>query len=62
MGLYKPKEEQTTYCEVTLSKENEIELMFSSDCGKYGTDEILQIFNYTPDELLDILIKIQDEE
>ena len=38
--LYKPKEEQTVSVSIVQGKEK-ISIEFSSDCGKFGTDEML---------------------
>lgn len=39
--LYKSKEEQTTTCEIK-QEDGRIVLDFYSDCGKFGTDEMLE--------------------
>lgn len=52
--LYKPKEEQIT--EVEISRvDGKINLLFSSDCGKFGMSEPLDEYTLTPDKLLEIL-------
>ena len=52
--LYKPKEEQVTTCEIK-QKDGKIVLYFYSDCGKFGTDEMLDSYKLTPERLLQIL-------
>ena len=52
--LYKPKEEQTTTCEIK-QEDGKIVLDFYSDCGKFGTDEMLDGYKLTPERLLQIL-------
>jgi len=53
-NLYKPKEEQTTTCEIK-QEDGKIVLDFYSDCGKFGTDEMLDGYKLTPERLLQIL-------
>lgn len=38
-----------------------IHILFTSDCGKFGTDEVLDSFELTPLELLTILQTHYDE-
>lgn len=52
--LYKPKEEQTTSCEIK-QEDGKIVLDFYCDCGKFGTDEMLDGYKLTPERLLQIL-------
>jgi len=52
--LYKPKEEQTKTCKIK-HEDGKIVLEFYSDCGKFGTDEMLDSYKLTPDRLLQIL-------
>jgi len=52
--LYKAKEEQTITCEIRQEDGNII-LDFYSDCGKFGTDEMLDGYKLTPERLLQIL-------
>ena len=52
--LYKPKEEQTTKVEVR-EEHGKIVIDFYSDCGKFGTDEMLDGYKLTPERLLQIL-------
>jgi len=52
--LYKKQEDLTYKIEVTL-KDSKINLLFSADCGKHGTDEVLDEYDLTPLELLNIL-------
>ena len=58
--LYKPKEEQKTSVEFKQLSNGEIELIFSSDCGKFGTDEILDIHTLTPKKLLEVVQNAED--
>lgn len=57
--LYKPKEEQTIECDIK-QENNKIIIDFSSDCGKFGTDEMLAGYILTPDRLLRILNERED--
>ena len=51
--LYKDKKDQTV--EVSIKqKDGVIELEFSSDCGKFGTDEPLAGYKLTTRRLLEI--------
>lgn len=60
MGLlYKPKEEQTTSLEIE-QEDGFIILEFSSDCGKFGTDEPLAGYKFTPKRLLEIIQSFDD--
>ena len=52
--LYKPKEDQTLTCDIK-QENNKIVIDFSSDCGKFGTDEMLDGYVLTPERLLQIL-------
>ena len=52
--LYKPKEEQTIDCDIK-KENNKLVIDFSSDCGKFGTDEMLDGYILTPQRLLQIL-------
>ena len=50
--LYKDK----TKVSVEIKQiEGRVELNFSSDCGKFGTDEMLDGYKLTPERLLQIL-------
>lgn len=57
--LYKPKEEQTTEVEIKQI-DGFVELEFYSDCGKFGTHEMLAGFKLTPDRFLQILNERED--
>lgn len=57
--LYKPKEEQVIKISITQGKEK-ISFEFSSDCGKFGTDEMLSGWILTPERLLQILSERED--
>jgi len=52
--LYKPKEEQTLTCEIK-QEDGKIIIDFTKDCGKFGTDEMLDGYVLTPERLLQIL-------
>jgi hypothetical protein len=58
--LYKPKEEQTISVDVKTFPDGKIELLFHSDCGKFGTDEILDGYKLTAERLLNILQERDD--
>ncbi len=58
--LYKPKEEQTLSCDIKIDKKGKIIIDFSSDCGKFGTDEMLAGWVLTPERLLQILDERED--
>ena len=53
--LYKPKEEQTVSVEFEFVEGGKIQIDFTSDCGKFGTDEMLDGYVLTPERLLQIL-------
>ena len=53
--LYKPKQEQTVSVNIKILKDKRIVLDFYSDCGKFGTNEVLTGYILTPEILLDIL-------
>ena len=57
--LYKPKSEQTVSFDVVITKST-IELDFHSDCGKYGTDEMLAVYKLSAERLLQILNDRED--
>ena len=59
MDLYKAKAQQTIDLEIKFNWDKTISLNFSSDCGKFGTDEMLDCYKLTAERLLDIL---QDRE
>ncbi len=54
--LYKDKKDVKYSVEVK-QKGNKINLLFTADCGKFGTDEILDEYKLTPLSLLNILQK-----
>ena len=56
--LYKDSKDVTIEVCIALI-EGKIVLDFSSDCGKFGTDEMLDGYTLTPERLLEIL---QDRE
>ena len=49
--LYKNKKDQTLTCN-TYGK---VHIDFWKDCGKFGTDEMLDQYKLTPERLLQIL-------
>ena len=53
--LYKPKEEQTVEVSIEILKDKRIVLDFYSDCGKFGTHEMLSGYKLTAKRLLQIL-------
>jgi hypothetical protein len=53
--LYKPKEEQTLSVGFKFSEDGKIQIYFTSDCGKFGTNEMLDNYVLTPERLLQIL-------
>ena len=57
--LYKPKEEQTLKVEI-IQLNGKIAIDFWSDCGKHGTDEMLQGYILTPERLMQILSERDD--
>jgi len=53
-ALYKESKEVKT--SVKIEREGDIiKLLFTSDCGKHGTDEILDSFELTAEEILEVL-------
>ena len=52
--LYKPESEQTMEVEITEIN-GKLRIDFSSDCGKFGTHEMLDGYVLTPERLLEIL-------
>lgn len=55
MSLYKKEEDQTVSCEIKTFPDGSIVLDFYSDCGKFGTDEMLAGYTLTAKRLLQIL-------
>lgn len=53
--LYKNKDEQKISVEFNWIDEDMVELLFTSDCGKHGTDELLDSYKLTAERLLSIL-------
>jgi hypothetical protein len=53
--LYKPKEEQTVEVQIIINPDKTISLDFYSDCGKFGTHEMLSGYKLTAERLLQIL-------
>ena len=57
--LYKSKEEQTLTCDIK-QENNKIIIDFSSDCGKFGTYEMLDGYTLTAKRLMQILQERED--
>jgi len=55
MGLLYKKPKDTVVSVEIKQKDGIIELLFTSDCGKFGTDECLAEYRLTPAMLLDVL-------
>ena len=53
--LYKPTEEQTLSVTFKTFPNGVIDIDFWSDCGKFGTHEMLSGYKLTPTRLLEIL-------
>lgn len=54
--LYKDKKDVIISLEILKrDTDDPIELTFSADCGKFGTDETLDRYTLTPKRLLQIL-------
>lgn len=53
--LYKPEKEQKITAEIKQRKDGKIQIDFFSDCGKFGTDEMLDGYILTPARLIEIL-------
>lgn len=60
--LYKDPKDVVVSAHITTRKTDQenIIIEFSSDCGKFGTDEILAGFKLSPSRLLDILHERED--
>ena len=52
--LYKDPKDIKISCDVS-QVDGKIILDFSADCGKFGTDEMLDGFTLTPERLLEVL-------
>ena len=53
--LYKSKELQTLKVSIEKQKDGKIQIDFEQDCGKHGTDEMIDGYILTPKRLLQIL-------
>lgn len=60
--LYKDEKDVKYSVEVKTFPDGKINLLFSADCGKFGTDEILDEHELTIKELLQILQKSEQEQ
>jgi hypothetical protein len=58
--LYKKESELKYQVEVKTCLNGKVVLKFSANCGKFGTDEILDVYEFTVKELLSILQKNDD--
>ena len=56
--LYKKQSDVITSVDIKQENGN-INLLFHSDCGKHGTDEILDEYDLTPLQLLIILQELE---
>jgi len=54
MGLYKNEKDVKTSVDI-IKEKGKIKLTFHCDAGKFGTDELLAQFEYTPEKLLSVL-------
>jgi hypothetical protein len=62
--LYKDKKDMATFIEIE-NVNGVVKLEFSSGCGKFGTDEILDSYTLAPERILEILQEYEnytDEE
>jgi hypothetical protein len=57
--LYKDRKDVITSVDIK-EKDGKIILDFSADCGKFGTDEMLDGYTLTPKRLLEILQSRED--
>ena len=55
--LYKKESDLKYSVEVKTCPDEKVILQFSADCGKFGTDEMLDEYEFTIRELLSILQK-----
>lgn len=53
-SLYKDKKDMTLFVDIE-NVNGIVDMKFSSDCGKFGTMEVLDRFTLTPEELLEKL-------
>ena len=59
--LYKDKKDIKTSVEVKTYADGKVDLLFTNNGGKFGTDEILDSFNMTTETLLEALQKHFEE-
>ena len=57
MSLYNPN--PTLKVDIKQEK-GKVQFIFESDCGKFGTDEMLDYYNLSPERLLQILQERED--
>lgn len=60
--LYKDSKHIRYSCEIRQIQDDKIELDFWSDCGKFGTDEMLDRYVLSTEKLLQILQEREDIE
>lgn len=54
MSLLYKKPEEVKYQAIFTTINNNINIQFYSDCGKFGTDEMLDEYDVTPQQLLEL--------
>ena len=60
MGLIYKEKEDIKYSVEISQKDSKVNLLFSCDGGKFGTDEILDQFSFKVYDLLRVLQKSED--
>ena len=55
MSLYKQQKDVKYSVDIAEQENGELSFLFTADCGKYGTDEMIDGYILTPDRLLEIL-------
>ncbi len=55
--LYKKEKDLNYFVDIKTYPDGKVSISFSADCGKFGTTEQLDQFEYTAKELLSILQK-----
>jgi len=58
--LYKDEKDVAVSVDIEFVEDNKVQIDFSADCGKFGTDEMLAGFCLTPKRLLQILSERED--
>lgn len=54
-SIYKPMDEQTLSVSMSDIKDGKVMFTFSADCGKFGTDEILDEIEIPVSQLFNLL-------